>query len=163
MDAIELADIAAIQRLKAYYARCADEKYSDGHERKPQVEIDVIARRQASVFTDDALWDGGPFGVLHGRQAIYESLRAGPWRFALHYYLSPLIDIDGDRAHGRWMLWQTGTLAKEETPVLLAAITEDDYVRTPDGWRMSHMVQTLKFMTRFDVPWSVNRNLPLVP
>lgn len=163
MDATELVDIVAIQQLKAYYARCADEKYSDQHERKPQPEIDGIAYRQASVFTEDALWDGGPFGVLQGRQAIYAGLRSGPWKFALHYYLSPLIDIEGDCAHGRWMLWQIGTLSKDETPVLLTAITEDDYVRTSDGWRISRMVQTLKFMTQFDVPWSINRNMPLIP
>ena len=163
MDITGLADIAAIQRLKAYYARRADEKYSDQHQRKPQSEIDIIAHQQASVFTEDAVWDGGPFGVFSGRQAIYENLRSGPWKFALHYYLSPLIDIEGDHAHARWMLWQTGTLTKDETPVLLTAVTEDDYVRTADGWLISRMVQTLKFMTRFDVPWSLNRNMPLVP
>ena len=153
-----LLDVAEIQRLKASYARCADEKYTDDHQRKPQAEIDRVAWDQASVFTDDALWDGGPFGVLHGREAIYDSLRAGPWKFALHYFLSPLIEIDGDRAHGRWMLWQVGTLANGDTPVLLTAVTNDDYVRTPEGWRMSRMLQTLKFMTRYDEPWPPDRN-----
>ncbi len=156
----DLVDVAAIQRLKAIYAKCADEKYSSDHQRKPQDEVDRIAWDQASVFTEDALWDGGPFGVLRGRQAIYDNLRLGPWKFALHHYLSPLIDIDGDTAHGRWMLWQVGTLTKEETPILLTAVTEDDYVRTPEGWRMSRMVQTLKFMTRVDVSWTLNRNAP---
>lgn len=159
----DLADVMAIQRLKAHYAKCADEKYTDDHQRKPQEDVDCIARDQASVFTDDALWDGGPFGVLCGRQAIYDSLRLGPWKFALHHYLSPLIDVQGDTAHGRWMLWQVGTLTTEETPILLTAVTEDDYVRTPEGWRMSRMVQTLKFMTRIDVPWTLNRNTPFVP
>ena len=156
----DLVDVAAIQRLKATYAKCADEKYTSDHRRKPQDEVDRVAWDQASVFTEDALWDGGPFGVLHGRQAIYDSLRLGPWKFALHHYLSPLIDVDGDTAHGRWMLWQVGTLTKEDTPILLTAVTEDDYVRTPAGWRMSHMVQTLKFMTRVDVAWTLNRNAP---
>ena len=158
----ELQDLEEIRRLKAYYGKYADAKYTDDHQRRPQDEIDAAAREQASIFTEDAVWDGGPFGVLHGRQAIYDSLRQGPWKFATHYYLSPLIDLAGDRAHGRWMLWQTGTLTQDDTPVLLSAVTEDDYVRTPEGWRMSRMAQTLKFMTRFDTPWSVNRNAPLV-
>lgn len=155
-----LFDVAEIQRLKALYARCADEKYTDDHQRKPQDEIDLVAWQQASVFTDDAQWDGGPFGVLHGRQAIYDNLRSGPWKFALHYYSSPLIDVSGDRAHGRWMLWQVGTLTDGDTPILLTAVTNDDYVRTPEGWRMSRMVQTLKFMTRYDQPWPGSRNAP---
>ncbi len=156
----DLVDVAAIQRLKATYAKHADEKYTSDHQRKPQDEVDRVAWHQAAVFTEDALWDGGPFGVLHGRPAIYDSLRLGPWKFALHHYLSPLIEINGDTAHGRWMLWQVGTLMKEDTPILLTAVTEDDYVRTPDGWRMSRMVQTLKFMTRTDVAWTLNRNAP---
>lgn len=161
-DLNELADIVAIQRLKALYAQCADEKYTDDHQRKPQDEVDRVAWEQASVFTDDAVWDGGPFGKLHGRQAIYDNLRLGPWKFALHHYLSPVIDVSGDRARGRWMLWQVGTLTREDTPILLAGVTNDDYVRTADGWRMARMVQTLKFITRFDAPWTLNRNAPFV-
>src|SRR5260370_24353836 len=105
----ELADIVAIQRLKAYYAKCADEKYTDDHQRKPQDEVDRIARDQASVFTDDALWDGGPFGMLQGREAIYDNLLLGPWKFALHHYLRPLIDVDCALSHGSWIAWQIGT------------------------------------------------------
>jgi hypothetical protein len=159
-DLQELADIVAIQQLKALYAKCADEKYTDDHERKPQAEIDRIAWEQCSVFTEDALWDGGPFGVLRGRQAIYDSLRLGPWKFGLHHYLSPLIEVKGDTARGRWMLWQVGTLAREDTPILLTGVTNDEYVRTQNGWRMSRMVQTLKFMTRFPEPWTLTRNAP---
>jgi len=47
-----LEDRAAILALKAYYARCADEKYTDDHRRKPQAEIDAITRRQVdATFT----------------------------------------------------------------------------------------------------------------
>jgi hypothetical protein len=162
MSLQDLEDLEAIRRLKAVYGKYADAKYTDDHQRRPQAEIDAAAWQQALVFTEDAVWDGGPFGTLHGRQAIYDSLRLGPWKFALHYYLSPLIELDGDKAHARWMLWQTGTLTQQDTPVLLTAVTEDDYVRTPEGWRMSRMVQTLKFMTCFDTPWNVHRNAPLV-
>jgi hypothetical protein len=158
----DLMDILAIQRLKAVYAKCADEKYTDDHQRKPQDEVDRIAWEQAAVFTEDATWDGGAFGVLQGRQAIYDNLRLGPWKFTLHHYLSPLIDLDGDRAHGRWMLWQVGTLTQDDTPILLTGVTDDDYVRTPDGWRMARMVQTLKFMTHVHTPWTLHRNAPFV-
>lgn len=153
-----LVDIEAIKYLKAFYGKQADEKYTTDHQRKPQEEIDNIAWLQSSIFTDDAVWDGGSFGVLTGRQAIYDNLRSGPWSFAAHYYVSPLIEVDGDSATGRWLLWQVGTLTKESTPVILSAVTDDEYRRTPEGWRMSKMRQTTKFMTRHDVAWSVNRN-----
>lgn len=158
----ELLDIESIKYLKAFYGKYADEKYTDDHQRKSQEEIDEIARLQCLIFTDEAEWDGGPFGLLKGRQAIYDNLRHGPWKFAAHYYLTPLIEVTGDTATGRWLLWQVGTLTKGDTPVVLAAVTNDEYRRTPEGWRMSRMTQTLKFMTRYDTAWSINRNAPFI-
>lgn len=157
-----LEDHEAIRQLKALYAHCADAKYTDDHRRKPQPEIDAITRRQVSVFTEDAVWDGGPqFGRIQGLEAIYEHLRGGAWSFAMHYFLNPLIEVRGDEAHAEWMLWQTCTFADQNLSVFMAAMTSDDYVRTGDGWRMRRMTFSLKFITRFDQPWSVDRNAPL--
>lgn len=155
-----LEDRAAILSLKAYYAKCADDKYTDDHRRKPQDEIDAITRRQVeATFTPDAVWDGGPqFGTREGREAIYDHLRSGGWNFSLHYFVSPVITLDGDTAHGSWMLWQPCTLTAGERAMLMSATTEDDYVRTPQGWRMQRMRFTLKFITPFDRAWSVGRN-----
>ena len=44
----------------------------------------------------------------------------------------------------------------------VSPVTEDDYVRTPAGWRMRHMRFTLTFITPFDQPWSLNRYAPIV-
>ncbi len=155
-----IEDRDAIRQLKAFYARCADEKYTDDHQRKSQAEIDAITRRQVdATFTPDAVWDGGvQFGIRDGREAIYDHLRAGGWNFALHYFVSPVITLAGDTAHGSWMLWQPCTLTRNNRAMLMSAITEDDYVRTPQGWRMRRMGFTLKFITPFDRPWSIGRN-----
>lgn len=156
-----LEDIEAIRHLKARYAEYADEKYTDDHRRKPQDELDRIGRLQAGLFTEDAVWDGGEhFGVCEGRGAIYAFVRKGGWSFAMHYFLNPRIDVDGDTARARWMLWQVCTLVEGDTPCWMSAIEDDEYRRTPDGWLMSRMTFRLKFMTRFDVPWSQVRNLP---
>ncbi|MCA0319203.1 MAG: nuclear transport factor 2 family protein [Proteobacteria bacterium] len=156
-----LEDIDAIRDLKARYAEYADEKYTDDHRRKPQDELDRIGRLQAGLFTEDAVWDGGEhFGLCEGREAIYAFVRKGGWSFAMHYFLNPRIDIDGDTAKARWMLWQVCTLTEGDTPCWMSAIEDDEYRRTPEGWLMSRMTFRLKFMTRFDVPWTEVRNLP---
>jgi hypothetical protein len=95
-----LEDREAIRALKAYYARCADEKYTDDHHRLPQEAINAITRRQVeATFTEDAVWDGGPqFGRREGREQIYDHLRSGGWNFSLHYFVSPVIELDGDAA-----------------------------------------------------------------
>ena len=160
-----LEDREAIKALKAFYAKCADDKYTVDHRRKPAEEIDRLTRRQVTaVFTEDAVWDGGPqFGVLRGREAIYEHLRAGPWSFSMHYFVSPVIEVNGDEARASWMLWQPCTFAEQNRSMFMSAATDDEYVRTPDGWRMRRMTFTLKFLTPIEQPWSVNRNRPFTP
>lgn len=154
-----LEDHEAIRSLKAFYAKCADSKYTDDHRRKPQAEIDAITRRQVdTVFTEDAIWDGGSqFGEIRGRDAIYAHLRAGRWSFSMHYFLNPHIELDGDKAHATWMLWQPCTFEDGDRAMLMSATTEDDYVRTRAGWRLKRYRFVLKFLTPFDEPWSASR------
>ncbi len=158
-----LEDREAIMQLKARYAKFADDKYTADHRRKPQHEIDMITRRQVdAVFTEDAVWDGGEqFGVIQGREALYDHLRGGAWSFAMHYFVNPVLEVHGDAAHADWMLWQTCTFDRQNQSVFMAASTSDDYVRIAEGWRMVRMQFTLKFITRFDRPWSMDRNLPI--
>ncbi len=157
-------DAEAIRSLKAFYAHCADSKYTEDHRRKSPEEIDALTRRQVEVFTEDGIWDGGPqFGLCRGREEIYRHLRATGWSFALHYFMSPAIDLQGDTAHASWMLWQPCTLTEGNRAMLMSAITEDDYVRTPEGWRMSRMLFTLKFITPVNKSWATRGNAPLDP
>jgi len=69
-----------------------------------------------------------------------------------------VITISGDAGQGSWMLWQPCTLTQDDRAMLMSATTEDDYVRTPEGWRMRRMRFTLKFLTPFDRAWSIGRN-----
>jgi hypothetical protein len=158
-----LEAVEAIRRLKARYAHAADEKYTHAHERKPDAERDRFARIQAECFTEDAVWDGGDaFGQSVGREAIFERLRGGPWKMAMHYFLTPHITVAGDRGEGRWYLWQTATMVEKDTPVFVSAITDDEYRRVDGEWLISRMRLTMKFITPFDRPWTVARNAPLV-
>lgn len=155
-------DYEAIKQLKAFYAKCADSKYTDDHRRKPQAEIDAITRHQVdTVFTEDGIWDGGAqFGEIRGRDAIFAHLRSGRWTFSMHYFLNPHIELQGDRAHATWMLWQPCTFENGNRSMLMSATTEDDYVRTPSGWQMQRYRFILKFLVPHGQPWSEARNMP---
>ena len=59
-----------------------------------------------------------------------------------------------DRAHARWMLWEPCTSVETGRAMWMSAVTEDDYVRTPAGWRLQHYAVTYKFLTPFDRPWT---------
>lgn len=131
------ADVLAIHDLKARYAYFADHKYDGVHRRRQTPsQIDRAARAQAACFTHDAVWEGGrDFGKrLVGRAALFAFFRGGPWRFATHFYVAPIIEIDGDRARGWWRLWQLAVPRGRTDSVFFAALTADEYRRESTGW-----------------------------
>jgi hypothetical protein len=132
----------AIRSLKARYAALADAKYTPAYERQPDTEMRRIAARQAMCFTEDAVWAGGEgFGQdLVGRAQLGEWFARSPWCFAVHYYGSPVIEVDGDHAQAEWRLWQLAMRADTREALLLAAVTHERYVRQADGgWLCDYM------------------------
>ena len=150
-----LEDFEAIRQLKGYYAWACDAKFDDQHQTLPQDQIDALIRPMVdAVFTEDAQWTTGPAtGVFTGREAIYARLRESSWTFAMHYYMNPLIRLDGDRATATWMLWEPCTHRDRNEAMWMSALTDDEYVRTPEGWRISKYTYRAKFLTPFDKPW----------
>lgn len=137
-----LEALQAIDSLKARYARLADAKYTSGHQRVPEQEWREIAARQAACFTEDATWEGGPEfgGTLRGRAALTAWFERSPWRFAVHYYVAPQIElVDATRAQGRWRLWQVAVPIEASHPVLLAGTTRESYRATAAGWLIDAM------------------------
>jgi hypothetical protein len=149
-----LEDIDSIKRLKAVYAEWADAKYTAEHEKKTDAELHSIAWEQALCFTEDAQWRAGPFGQLDGRQAIYESFRAKSWRFTMHLFMNPIIEVNGDEATGRWLTWLLATDKIEQKPVHMVAATHDTYRRVDGRWLIATTRLDIKFMTEFGGPWS---------
>lgn len=133
-----LEDSEAIKSLKAIYAAAADAKYTSDFRRKTSAELETAARQQVDCFTEDAVWQGGPFGGnIVGREPLFHFFCASPWRFTVHAYVSPRLSITGDRAEGIWKLLELGVREQDGKTVLLTGETVETYRRTPDGWRIA--------------------------
>lgn len=165
-----LEDIEAIKQLKARYcAYCDDDYDADG---------------LASLFTEDAVWDGGgTFGRAEGRSGIRRHFSGAGKRvtIARHQVMNPIIDVgvggDPDSATGHWLLFQPCTNAGPdgEQAVWLAATYADTYRRVaasdgagsigspgPGGaeWLIASTMIDVAFFTPFDVGWLDQRFLP---
>ena len=130
-----LEDIESVKQLKARYCAFCDDNYN------PQ--------GIASLFTDDGVWDGGDLGTAEGHAAIIKFFERAPsaFSFAIHNVMNPIIEIDGDRASGRWYLLQPLIRKSRngEDAMWLAGRYEDEYVRIGGEWKFKR----LKFITRF--------------
>jgi hypothetical protein len=149
-----LESIEAIKRLKARYAECADGKYTDGHRKRPVAERDAVARQQAACFTEDGEFSAGAFGHVRGREALFENFRDKPFRFAMHMYMNPLIEVDGDTGTGRWVHWLLATESATDKAVHMCSYTLDTYRRVDGEWLFAKVEVVAKFMVGFDEPFS---------
>lgn len=143
----ELADIEAIRTLKYRYCALCDAGY----------DADPLA----ALFTEDAVWDGGPIGAHEGREAIRRFFQGSPNRvpWALHMVTNPIITVEGDHATGSWYLWEplVYALPDGEEAWWMSARYDDQYRRTPQGWRFARVAITMKLLAPYAGGWGAAR------
>jgi hypothetical protein len=134
-----LEAIEEIYRLKSQYCAYADDNFNP----------DGIA----SLFTEDAVWDGETFGRYVGREAIRRHFKedAGDFVFCAHLAMNPIIDIDGpDSARGKWRLIMPATMlanGEKEARWYLCGYDEE-YKRVGGKW----LFKSIKCHTNFFSP-----------
>jgi ketosteroid isomerase-like protein len=140
-----LEDIESIKKLKARYTSYCDNGY----------EPDGIA----SLFTEDAVWDGGVFGRCEGREAIRKFFQGASKMlpFAIHYVMNPIIEVNGNTATGSWYLFQTCTFAEGNQAVWGAARYSEEYVKRGGEWKFKNLKVNSEFWTPYDQGWAKKR------
>ena len=135
-----LEDIEAIKKLKARYADACDRNY----------DADTLA----SLFAEDAIWDGGLFGVHNGREKIRTFFQgvSSDITFAMHYMMNPIIEVDGDEGTGEWYLFQTCTFNGDQA-IFGAARYDEQYRRIDGRWLFWRLKLTSFFWTPFEEGW----------
>jgi hypothetical protein len=144
--------VQAIHNLKARYAELVDARYGpDGP--LPPAEVARIADQIVLLFSEDAVWDGGPkLGCWRGRAAIRQRFLEPTLRFTLHYFVKPRIEVDGDRARGRWDILAPLRFQNGE-PGWMAGREDDEYVRVGGRWLHSSMRLTTAFLAPHSRGW----------
>ncbi len=132
-----LEDIEAIRRLKYDYCLACDDGYAPA--------------RIAALFVEDGIWDGGAIGMNIGREAIakFFSEASDLIPFALHYVTNPIIDVDGDSATGKWLLWEP-VIYKSTGANWMAAAYHDTYRRIGEQWFFEHVRVKLEMLSPYD-------------
>ena len=150
LDAAEA--VLAIQNLKARYAALVDARFirgviADG----PTLE--ELANRAAALFCEDGRWDGGPgLGIAHGRGEIAARLAAPTIVFSRHFFITPEIFVEGDRATGRWELLSPFTRV-DGASLWMAGAENDTYRRVDGVWLHESMALTTYFVAPAGEGW----------
>ncbi len=142
----------AIIDMKSRYAAIVDERFARGSVVADDALADS-ARRAADLFCEDGQWDGGPgLGVARGRAEITARLAAPTIVFSRHFFVTPHIEVDGDRAVGRWQLLSPFT-RPDGTSLWMAGAEDDTYRRVDGAWLHQTMVLTTYFVAPAGEGW----------
>jgi len=127
-----LIDIEDIKILKRRYAAACDDDYN--------------VEKLGVLFTEDAVWDGAEYGGAATRQGIQDFFSSTPEfvKFALHYVINPIIEVDGDTATGQWLLWQPMVMHEDDQAMVLTARYDEQYVRQDGQWLIKYIKVTIE-------------------
>src|SRR5690606_35580691 len=140
-----LEDAEAIRALKARYAELVDARYGPDGPLAPE-RLAPLADAIAELFTEDAVWDGGPaLGRHEGRAASRARMAAPTLRGSRHWFASPRIEVVGDRGSARWELLARCTL-RDGRRAWMAGVEHDGYARRGERWLHTRTTLTLHFL-----------------
>jgi SnoaL-like protein len=127
----EISDRLELQQLLIGYSEAIDRRQFD--------ELDAI-------FTADAYIDYRATGGIDGQYPEVKEWLAEvlPQFFSVNAHMLglPAIRIDGDRASARTFCFNPMVLKGEKPSVMQVGLWYvDEFVRTPEGWRMSRRVE----------------------
>ena len=130
----EISDRFEIHQLLIDYSTAIDQRRFDDLDR---------------VFTEDAYIDYRAMGGIDGRfPEVKVWLAQVLPNFPAYAHMLGNFDvrIDGDTASSRTILFNPMVLGGEKNQILFCGLWyEDEFIRTPQGWRMSRRVETKCF------------------
>jgi ketosteroid isomerase-like protein len=129
-----LEAVDAILNIKHRYGELVDRLAS----RINQTDVEALGE----LFTEDAFVDFVAV-QLPGRQAIldlYGGVMQKNFAWVWHSFHSPIVEVNGDHASGRWTLQGMTITHQSPTPTTVYGRYADEFVRTAQGWRMSKMI-----------------------
>lgn len=123
------------------------------------------------LFTPDAVWEGkgsryvDAFGRHQGREAIAEMFAkytTPPAHFSLNIHVlgNELINVEGDTAHGSWLLVQPSSFSSGSSQLSCARINAI-FKRSDERWLIDHFQTENLFTRRMQEPWDQSAPLPV--
>ncbi|SDL97967.1 nuclear transport factor 2 family protein [Bacillus sp. OK048] len=136
-----LEDIEAIEQLKYEYCAACDDQHN--------------ADRIVAIFTEDGIWDGGPFGVAKGHREIWDlfhNTHSPSILFSQHNVGNPIIKVNGNEAQGNWKFLAPMT-TQPDNKLWVCAEYDEDYVKVDGVWKFKHLSAKVFFTAPYTLGW----------
>jgi ketosteroid isomerase-like protein len=136
-----LEDIEEIKKLKSSYIYRINERDWDG----------VL-----DCFWEDAAVDFGPFGKFEGQtlKKFFKEDFPPVTTFTLHMTADPIIEVNGDKAKGKWYMHESGTWTEGNRAFWCTSKYEDEFVKREGRWRCIFSLITVFYLTPYEEGWA---------
>lgn len=142
-----LEAIEEIRKLKSLYCAYCDESYNPD--------------KLVTLFTEDATWSAPHRGRLEGRAAIHSFFSgiSKKIRFAAHLVMNDIIEVDGDRATGRWRMVMASMeeFDRSEVPVWSLGDYSEVYVKVGGAWKIKSINVVIDILDPATSHWTRRR------
>ncbi len=142
-----LEDVEAIKKLKARYCYLVDAAVAGDTAKWDEFMTN---------FVEDAWIDFDLLGRHEGKEAVdtfYRVVVASSLSYSAHMVSNPIIDVDGDRAVGRWYVHVPCTGKTQNIAVWIQGRYEEEYVKVDGEWKWKSMTTKFDHITPFDEGW----------
>lgn len=149
-----LEDIENIKRLKHSYCYIADAGTRDARKMEDFAEL----------FVEDAWVDFDFMGVHKGRHAVlsfYKDQVANILSYSAHMLTNPLIDLDGDRATGKWYVLVPNIFRAVNLATWLQGVYTEEYVKVDGRWKWQSITVRFDHITPYEQGWAKQPMLDL--
>ena len=148
----KLEDIEEIKKLKATYCYLCDAGLGD-----PKNRDELISHFTKEAKVDFGLGEGSQFEGPDGLKLFFGGVVPGSVSFCIHMVHNPIIEVNGDRATGRWYYEAPTTdMATGDAQWMMGTYFEE-YVRENNEWKFSSIKTDWKYISPYDEGWAKNR------
>lgn len=108
------------------------------------------------LFTEDCNYDAG-IAQYVGREGLIKFFRDDlptGFSFSAHMLHNIFIDVNGDKAIGRWYVEIPATRAQENRALWVLTKYENEYVKVGGEWKFKNFVSNIVYITPFDEGWA---------
>ena len=138
----KIEDIHEIKNLEARYVYLVD-----------TLQIDKLPDLFADIFTIDF----GHLGTFNTKEAFVDFLNGARTNTSMmrHQEMTPLIEVDGDKATGTWYLFGlfTHVMPQGEVANWMQGRLDNEYVRVDGKWKYSVRKFTFTLHTPYEDGW----------
>jgi hypothetical protein len=146
-----LEDIEEIRKLKATYCFLCDAGLEDKNVRE-----ELISHFIADARIDFGLGPASKFQGREGLEVFFGQVVPGAVSFCMHMVHNAIIEVDGDRATGKWYYEAPTTDAGSGRAQWMAGTYLEEYVREDGRWKFVSIDTQWKYISPYDEGWAKN-------